>query len=78
MSTGTKILAEPGPFDPVWGIGLRADDAEAQDPSKWRGEKMLGKVLSAVRDTLRSSGAGLAHPASSHQFCTPTTTDRVA
>ena len=31
LSTGTKILAEASPFDPVWGIGLRADDPEARD-----------------------------------------------
>ena len=61
----------------MWGIGLRADDPEAQDPSRWRGKKLLAKALSAVRDTLRSSEAGLAPPASSHQFCTPTTTDRI-
>ena len=37
---------------------------------------MLGKALSTVRDTLCSGEAGLVH-ASSHQFCTPTTTDRI-
>ena len=26
LSTGTKKMAEVNPFDPVWGIGLRADD----------------------------------------------------
>ena len=31
LRTGTKILAEASPFDPVWGIGLRADDPEARD-----------------------------------------------
>ena len=36
---------------------------------------MHGKALSAVRDTLRSSESGLAPPASSHHFCTPTTID---
>ena len=36
-------------------------------------EKLLGKALSAIRDTPLASEAGLTHPASSHQFCTPTT-----
>ena len=76
-STGTKQLAEASPFDPVGGIGLRAEDPEAQDPSRWRGKKNLGKALSAVRDTVCASEAGLAHPASSHQLFTPTTTDRI-
>ena len=34
LSTGaTFVFAEASPFDPVWGIGLRADDPEVQDPS---------------------------------------------
>ena len=77
LSTGTKLLAEASPFYPVWGIGLRADNPEAQDPSRWRGKKLLGKALFAVRDALPASEAGLAHPASSHHFFTPTTPDRI-
>ena len=37
LSTGTIVLAEASPFDPVWGIGLRADDPEVRDPRRWRG-----------------------------------------
>ena len=39
LSTGNKRLAEASPLDPVWGIGLRADDPRAKDPRQWRGEK---------------------------------------
>ena len=65
LSTGTIPLAEASPFDPVWGIGLRADDSEAQGPSRWRGkntplggegETLLEKALSAVRDTCGEGG----------------------
>ena len=59
----------------MWAIGLQADDPEAQDPSRGRGKKTLENTLSAVRDTLGASEAGLAHPASSRQFRTPTTPD---
>ena len=38
LSTDTKTLAEASPFDPVWGIGLREDDPEVQDPSRCRGK----------------------------------------
>ena len=38
LSTGNKRLAEANPMDPVWGIGLRADDPRAKGPRQWRGE----------------------------------------
>ena len=38
LSTGNKRLAEASPLDPVWGIGLRADDPRAKGPRQWRGE----------------------------------------
>ena len=31
LSTAKNVLDEVSPFDPVWGIGLRADDPEARD-----------------------------------------------
>ena len=74
LSTGTKRLAEASPFDPVWGIDLRADDPKARDPRGWRGNNLLGKALSTVRDAIRTSVAGMATQAYSQQFCTPTTT----
>ena len=72
LSTGNKLLAEASPLDPVWGIGLREDDPMNNDPRQWRGKKLLGEALSAVRDANRESEAGLAHPVSFHRFCTPT------
>ena len=36
LSTGNKRLTEASPLDPVWGIGLRADDPRAKDPRRWR------------------------------------------
>ena len=46
LSAGNKRL--PSHVDPVWGVGLRADDPRAKDPRQWRGKKLLGEVLSAV------------------------------
>ena len=35
LSTDTFVLAEASPFNPVRGIGLRADDPETRDPRRW-------------------------------------------
>ena len=72
LSTGNKHLAEVSLLDPVWGIGLRADDPRASDPRQWRGKNLLGEALSAVREAIRESETGSAHPASFSQFHTPT------
>ena len=61
----------------MWSIGLRADDPEASSPRRWIGKKLLEKAYSAVRDAIRASEAGLANPASSHQICTPTSSDGI-
>ena len=72
LSSGNKRLAEASPLDPVWGIGLRADGPRAKDPRQWRGKKLLGEALSAVREKIRDSETGLAHSASAGRFRTPT------
>ncbi len=51
--TGTKVLVEASPVDPVWGIGLAEDNAEAKDPAQWKGENLLGFALMEVRDQLQ-------------------------
>ena len=70
LSTGNKRLAEASPLDPVWGIGLRADDPRANDPRQWKERNLLGEVLSAVRKAIRDSETGLAHPVSAGRFRT--------
>ena len=72
LSTGIKLLAEASPLDPVRGIGVRSDYPRARDLRQWRGTIFLDGVLSAVRDAIRASEAGSAHPAASRRFCTPT------
>lgn len=53
LSTYPRLLAEASPYDKVWGIGLKRDDENAQDPSKWTGQNLLGKALMQVRSELR-------------------------
>lgn len=53
LSTEDKVLVEASPFDKVWGIGLGQDDPDARNPSKWKGQNLLGKVLMETREILR-------------------------
>jgi len=52
-STGTKTIVEASPFDRIWGIGYRAEDA-LKNKDNW-GENLLGKSLMMVRDKLMST-----------------------
>ena len=72
LSTCNKRLAEASPLNPVWDIGLQADDPRAKDPHKWRGKHLLGKALSAVREAVRDSEAGSPHPSFPRRFRSPT------
>jgi ribA/ribD-fused uncharacterized protein len=53
LDTGDTLLVESSPVDCVWGVGLDMKDPLIQDEKNWRGQNLLGKVLTEVRDTLR-------------------------
>lgn len=54
LATGSDILVEASPVDAVWGIGMAADHVEVHDPTKWKGQNLLGYALMKVRDELRN------------------------
>jgi ribA/ribD-fused uncharacterized protein len=45
-------FAEASVEDPIWGIGLFYEDESRFDKEKWRGENLLGKIVTQVRDEL--------------------------
>lgn len=50
--TGTRVLVEASPVDPVWGIGLAQGDERVNNPNLWRGLNLLGFALMRVRDAI--------------------------
>jgi ribA/ribD-fused uncharacterized protein len=53
LGTGERVLVEASPVDPVWGIGLPADDPRAGNPTQWHGHNLLGFALMDTRSILR-------------------------
>ena len=57
-ATGKNILAECAVKDRVWGIGLSMSDPDRSEPSKWKGQNLLGYALMMVRNKLSEENLG--------------------
>jgi len=53
LQTGDQIICEASPYDKIWGIGISADHRDINNPEKWKGQNLLGKVLMEIRTELR-------------------------
>lgn len=53
LRTGSRVLVEASPRDRVWGIGMSAQNENAENPAAWRGLNLLGFALMEARERLR-------------------------
>lgn len=52
LETTETELVEASPDDCIWGIGWRATDPQAQDPTLWQGLNLLGRTLTRLREDI--------------------------
>ena len=52
LSTKGTELVEASPFDEIWGIAMDVDNPDITDKTKWKGQNLLGKLLTQLRDDL--------------------------
>lgn len=52
LNSGTQVLVEASPVDPIWGIGMWQDDERCLNPNEWGGLNLLGFVIMDVRETI--------------------------
>ncbi|GAB3762203.1 NADAR domain-containing protein [Ramlibacter monticola] len=49
VGTESLLIVEASPTDPLWGVGLSAEDPRILDQSQWLGSNWLGDVLMRAR-----------------------------
>ena len=54
VDTGDKQIGEADARNSFWGIGTSENTEKSGDPSKWKGQNRLGKIMMALRDEFRS------------------------
>lgn len=55
LSTQNTILVEASPYDKVWGVGLSECDDNILNPSNWKGQNLLGYILTNIRNKIQDN-----------------------
>ena len=53
LETGERQIGEADARDSFWSIGTSENTEKSADPSKWKGQNRLGKILMALRDEFK-------------------------
>lgn len=52
LSYPGKEFVEASPYDTIWGIGIGEYDYRASDSNLWKGQNLLGKILTRIRNEI--------------------------
>ena len=50
LSTGDTTLVEASSYDKIWGVGISENVALILDKKNWKGQNLLGYILTNLRD----------------------------